>query len=130
MIVSVNRKLWWSLHKKSTWSSLLFWDIAKILQTCYFGYSGHTWPRPPDAMAWTCRKLWCLSAGILPDMGLAAESQESKEHSFCIVYRKNKSQNFQKSVKYPILDPFGPNLGKNEFSKKIGLRHFLASIVP
>ena len=38
-----------------------FWDIEKILQTCYFGYFGHTWLWPVKTLLPACRKLWCLS---------------------------------------------------------------------
>ena len=38
---------------------------------------------------------------------------------------------FTRKAKYPIFGPFFDlNLEKNEFSNKLGLRHFLASIVP
>ena len=69
---------------------------------------------------------------ILPDMGFAMESQELKELSFCVIFRKNKwQQNFQKNAKcLTFFGPFNPNLGKNELSTKIGLSHFLASLVP
>ena len=40
----------------------LFWNITKILHSCYFGLFGHAWPRPPKEVALTCRKIWCLSA--------------------------------------------------------------------
>ena len=66
---------------------------------------------------------------ILRNKGFAMESQNLKELSFCIVFRKMKWQNFQKNAKYPTLGPFCPNLGKNEFSRKIVLCHVLASIV-
>ena len=39
------------------------WDIARILQTCYFGYLGHAWLRTPRVTLSTCRKLSCFSAG-------------------------------------------------------------------
>ena len=38
------------------------WDIAKILQTCYFGCFGHAWVCTPKVILSTCRKLSCLSA--------------------------------------------------------------------
>ena len=38
------------------------WVIAKILQTCYFGYFGHVWLRKPKLILLPCRKLLCLSA--------------------------------------------------------------------
>ena len=36
-------------------SSVLSRDIAKILQTCYFRYFGHTGPRPSKTIISTCR---------------------------------------------------------------------------
>ena len=42
------------------------WDIAKILQTCYFGYFGHAWLCPPNMILSTCRERLCLSAAKKP----------------------------------------------------------------
>ena len=42
--------------------SLLPWDIAKILQTYYFGYDEHDWPCPPKMIVSTCMEIWYLSA--------------------------------------------------------------------
>ena len=39
-----------------------FWDIAKILETCYFRYFGNDWPCPPELTVSTCTKAWCLYA--------------------------------------------------------------------
>ena len=47
-----------SACRRSTSSLLISWDIAKILQTYYFGYFGH----------W--RKLWCISPCKKPDLSL------------------------------------------------------------
>ena len=45
LIASTCRKVY--LHvKNQLHASLLSWDIAEILQTCYFGYFGHAWPSP------------------------------------------------------------------------------------
>ena len=44
-------------------------------------------------------------------MGCATESQELKELSFGIAFRKIKSQ-FQKNAKYPIFGPFLPKFGQ------------------
>ena len=38
------------------------WDIAKILETCYFRYFGNDWPCPPELTVSTCTKAWCLYA--------------------------------------------------------------------
>ena len=38
------------------------WDIAKTLQTCYFGYFGHTWLQTPTVILLTGRKFLSLSA--------------------------------------------------------------------
>ena len=46
-------------------NSLLFWDIVKILKTCYFEYFENAWSWLSIAIASTCSKLWnpkCLSA--------------------------------------------------------------------
>ena len=51
------------LYAKSQFHiSLLFWDTAKTLQTCYFGNYGNAWPSPSKIMLSICRKLSCLSA--------------------------------------------------------------------
>ena len=48
------------LQAKSQFNSSHFcWDIAKILQTCYFV---DTWLHKPKITVSTCRKLWYLSA--------------------------------------------------------------------
>ena len=136
--------------------SLLSWNITKTLQTCYFGYFGHVWSHPPQALALSCRKLWCLSAtkksawrlnvfyryytlenlaiwlttnilgnnsktSILPDMRFAMESQQLKELSFRVVFKRKKWQNFQKNVKDPILWAlFAQIWAKMNFSQKSG----------
>ena len=41
---------------------LLFWDIVKMLQTCYFGNFGNVWPSPSKIIVSICRKLPCLLA--------------------------------------------------------------------
>ena len=46
-----------SFRRKHGWTSI----IAKILQTCYFGYFGHDLLWPPRAIS-ACRKLWRLSS--------------------------------------------------------------------
>ena len=48
--------------KNQLHSSLFSWDIAKTLQTCYFGYFEHDWPWPQKLIASTWQKVWCLSA--------------------------------------------------------------------
>ena len=40
-----------------------------------------------------------------------------------------KWQNVQKNAKYSILEPFLPKFGKKLIFHKIGLRHFLVSIL-
>ena len=60
------------------------------------------------------------------------ESQ-GKRISFCIGFREKNDNIFikkKKIAKYPIYGPFCSNLGKNEFSPYIGLRYFLAPVVP
>ena len=89
------------------------------MQTCYSAYFGQHW-----LVGNSCRK--CLSGNekstgslrffyryytyilgnnsrtrILPDMGFAIKSQELKELSFCINFRKNKRQKFSKKCKIP-----------------------------
>ena len=50
------------LHGKDQLHSLHFpWDIAKILQTCYFVHFEHGWLRTLKVIMWTCRKLLGLS---------------------------------------------------------------------
>ena len=77
MIVSPCRNLWcpkywnqlvgnfdFNLREKNLpYLSCFLWDIAKILQTCYFGYFGHAWLLAPKVTLTTCRKILCLSAG-------------------------------------------------------------------
>ena len=43
------------------------WDIARILQICYFGYFGYAWLRTPKVILSGCRKRLCLSAGKKPN---------------------------------------------------------------
>ena len=76
MIVSPCRKLWCSkcwnqfagnfdhyLHAKNQLRiSILFWDIVKILQTCYSGNFGNAWPSLSKIIALICRKRSDLSA--------------------------------------------------------------------
>ena len=75
-------------------------DIAKILQTCYFGQA---WPCPPRLMVSTCRIVWCLS--------------------IC-----KKSTSKCKIPYFRVL--FIQIWPKINFLEKIGLHHFLAYIVP
>ena len=42
----------------------------------------------------------------------------------CTISEKTNEWGLRKSKKSPFLGPFGPNLGKREFSRKIGLCHF------
>ena len=77
----------------------LFLNYYKELQPCYFGYLGHAWSRLP---------------------------KELKELS--LVLGKTNDKIFQKIQNTLFLGPFCLNLGKNEFSTKIGLHHFLASV--
>ena len=51
-----------SACKKSN-PSLLFWDIASILQTCHFGWFDNAWLWPVKAILPASSKLWCLSLG-------------------------------------------------------------------
>ena len=93
------RKLWClSANKKSTWS----------LNFCYRYYT------LKNPAVWLTKNILGNSSRtrILPDMGFAIESQESKKLSFCIVSRKKNAKSFKRNAKYHI---FGP----------IGLRHFL-----
>ena len=154
------------LHAKNQVYPLpLSWNITKILQTCYFGYSGCTWQHPPKVIPVAYRKLlmfickpkinliriffleilhfkescnlgWSTRGynsrtWILPGRGFVTERQELKEFSFCIAIRENngifKNTLMQNTL---FLVPFCPNLNKTEFPTKIGLAHFLASIVP
>ena len=45
-------------------------------------------------------------------MEFVMESQELKELSFCIFFRKDKLQNFQQNAKYPILGTLLPKFGE------------------
>ena len=57
------RKLYVYLHVKNQLHiSLLFWDITKTLQSCYFENFGNDWPSPSKIILSICRKLSCLSA--------------------------------------------------------------------
>ena len=48
--------------KKQLHPFLLFGDIAKILQTCYFGYFDHVWLWPVKMVLPAWRNFWCLSS--------------------------------------------------------------------
>ena len=50
--------------------SFPFLDIAKVLQTCYFGYFGPAWLWLVKAMLPACRKCWCLSSCKKPYLPL------------------------------------------------------------
>ena len=52
------------MQKNQLHPSFHFWDIAKILQTFYFGYFVHAWLRPVKTILPACRKLPCLSSCI------------------------------------------------------------------
>ena len=75
------------------------------------------------------RTFWLIT----PDREFAMKNQEL---SFCIIFRRTSYKIFQKKKKKKkiqntiFLGSFCQNLGKNEFSTKIGLRHSLASTVP
>ena len=61
------KKLWSSLKKPLTFIfrqkiNFILHIFFEILQTCYFGYSGHAWLRTPKVILSPCRKLSCLSA--------------------------------------------------------------------
>ena len=64
------------LHAKNKiYSSLLFWDIVKILQTCYFKYCEKAWPCPSVMIVSACRKLcWNQFVGKI-DVYLHAKNQ-------------------------------------------------------
>ena len=64
-------------------------------------------------------------------MGFAVQSQESKENSphFALFLGKTNDKIFKEMQNASSLGPFCQNLGKNEFSAKIKLPHFLASVV-
>ena len=59
----------------------------------------------------------------LPDIGFAMESQESKQLSFCIVFSRNKWQNFEKKAKYPISGPFSPKFWQKWIFTEVSLCH-------
>ena len=48
----------------------------------------------------------------------------------CTISEKTNDWILRKSKKSPFVGPFCPNLGKREFSQKIGLRHFWAFMLP
>ena len=64
-------------------------------------------------------------------MGFAVQSQESKENSphFALLLGKTNDKIFKEMQNALSLGSFCQNLGKNEFSGKIKLPHFLASVV-
>ena len=47
------------MQKNQLHPFLPFGDIAKILQTCCFGYFGHAWLWPIKTILSACWKLWC-----------------------------------------------------------------------
>ena len=48
------------LHAKNELNpSLLFWDVAKVLQTWYLEYFDNAWSYPSIMIVSPCRKLWC-----------------------------------------------------------------------
>ena len=69
------------------------------------------------------------STRILPDMGFAMESQESKELLSDIVFRKRKWQNFQKQCKISYFGGLLAQIWAKINFPKISGCHFLASMV-
>ena len=61
-------------------------------------------------------------------MGFAMDDQELKELSFCTDFREKNDKIFKKMENTLFWGSFCLDLGKNEFSTKIGLHHFLASV--
>ena len=49
------------MQKNQVHPSFPSWDIAKKLQTCYPGYSEHSWLWSTKTMVSGCRKFWFLS---------------------------------------------------------------------
>ena len=88
-----------NLNKKSTWSRNIFYryyilkNLAIRLAKNILGNNSRT--------------------KILPDIGFAMESQESKDLSFCIDFRKKRWQHFQKNAKYHISGTFLLKFGEN-----------------
>ena len=50
-------------HKYQLHPSCFLWNIAKIFQTCCFGYFGHAWLCTTKVMWSSCTQLPCLSGG-------------------------------------------------------------------
>ena len=64
IIVSIKKYLWFlSTGKNQFHPSRFPWYIAKISQTCYFGYFGNGSLRIPKLILSICRKPWCLALG-------------------------------------------------------------------
>ena len=66
--------------------SFLSWDIAKILQTCYIGYFGHTWPLSPKMVVSACRKPWCLSWCIKSNLSLNSFLEHCKDIANLLIW--------------------------------------------
>ena len=65
------REIWClSLSKNSNLPLTYFWNIARMLQACYFGYFEHAWAhsQKPIASAWS--KLWCKSQYKMPKVNV------------------------------------------------------------
>ena len=63
VLKSTCRKVDVYLHAKNQLHiSLLFWDIVKTWQTCYFANFGNAWLSPSKIIPSIYRKLSCLSA--------------------------------------------------------------------
>ena len=59
---NLKKPLMFICKKKNQLHSLSFpWDIAKILQTCYFGYFDDAWLHTPKVLLSTCKELSRLS---------------------------------------------------------------------
>ena len=100
--------------------------ICKQKWTLSFNLLKYIWTLKNTAI-WLAKNILIgnNSRTTLPDLWFAMESQESKELTFWIVFRKKMINFSKKNAKHTILGRFLPKIGQ-----KIGFCHFLASMVP
>ena len=110
------RKLYVYLHVKNQLHiSLLFWDITKTLQSCYFENFGNDWPSPSKIILSICRTLSCLSACKKSTSSFTAFLRYWCQNiNYNIIFHfwsypgKTKDKIFQKIQKNLFWDYFGP----------------------
>ena len=94
---------------------LLFWDIVKKLQTCYFEYFGSSWLYPSTMTLSPCRKLWSPKFWNQLVGNWALSFNKTKRKIFLFNFEIYFERNFLIFIKYLLIW----TKGKEEFSWSI-----------